>query len=136
LNQVKLCYIVHKFPCSFVLRVRDCTVLLSNTVISIIIMPKLYMSDMVEISPLYRYSGAMSPLQEFIKESNIQMSITLFNLKENHISQFVSTYFCPLTFTVYIRVCSLPESRESKISNLWHPIIIQPYRVRHKIHVN
>jgi hypothetical protein len=32
-------------------------------VISMISTPKLYMSDRVEISPLYRYSGAIYPLE-------------------------------------------------------------------------
>jgi len=36
---------------------------LSPVVISMISRPKLYMSNWVEISPLYRYSGAMYPLE-------------------------------------------------------------------------
>lgn len=39
-----------------------CGTCLSPVVISIIIKPKLYMSDWVDISPLYKYSGAMYPL--------------------------------------------------------------------------
>lgn len=35
----------------------------SPVVISIIRTPKLYISDRVEISPLYRYSGAIYPLE-------------------------------------------------------------------------
>ena len=41
----------------------------SPVLISSINKPKLYMSDWAEISPLYRYSGAMYPLDAIIIKS-------------------------------------------------------------------
>ena len=64
----------------------------SPVVVSMISRPKLYMSDFVEISPLYRYSGAMYPLhiiKIFISIiGEIRMQFTL-RQRNKTLSQFV-----------------------------------------------
>ena len=112
-------------------------------VISMISMPKLYISDRVEISPLYRYSGAIYPLESMnvnvivkimgdtnaiysvIRKPNNGMPTLLLNLLCSH------NIYC-----VYSGLFFTKESRQAEIRNFWHHVIIQQYVGRLKIQMN